>query len=224
VDTLCAALLVQDFTKEERKQLAAKSRTDIPKFGSAARQNVIQEMHARFIELQKSLAAAGPSSSSSPAAAAAVGDVHDVQSPAKVSLDQGSGEQQDGSSKPEQQQEQQQVFSLQQQQQQRCGSPQVSAGGTSELLSHFQNSGSSSAVAASPPASPIQQQQQQQQMPMQFQQQHMMGAPALGPGAVSDLPADRGLTFLIVVLSVAIAAVLLKKVVVAFGDVRHPML
>jgi hypothetical protein len=223
VDTLCAALLVQDFTKEERKQLAAKSRTDIPKFGSAARQNVIQEMHARFIELQKLLAAAGPSSSSSPAAAAAaVGDVQDVQSPAKVSLDQGSGEQQDGSSKPEQQQEQQQVFSLQQQQQQRCGSPQVSAGGTSELLSHLQNSGSSSAVAASPPASPIQ--QQQQQMPMQFQQQHMMGAPALGPGAVSDLPADRGLTFLIVVLSVAIAAVLLKKVVVAFGDVRHPML
>jgi hypothetical protein len=48
----------------------------------------------------------------------------------------------------------------------------------------------------------------------------MVNAAALGGAAVSDLPNDKGLTFLIVVLSVAIAAMLLKKVIVAFGDVR----
>lgn len=218
-------------------QLAAKSRTDIPKFGSAGRQKVIQEMHARFVQQQAALASAGASSSkgsskdSNPAAA---GAEQDVQPPAKAVQDQGvGGVQQDGSSgegTPQQQHEQQPqlqpVFSRhapQQQLLQQQWSPQVSAGGSAELMSHLQHS----TAAAAPQEVAAQHMQQQQQVPLQFQQQHqarMLGAPALGPGAVSDLPGDRGLTFLIVVLSVAIAAMLLKKVVVAFGDVRPPML
>jgi hypothetical protein len=226
----------QDFTKEERMQLAAKSRADVPKFGSAGRQKVIQEMHTRFLQQQAALAAAGASSSKgasasskdgkdSSAAGAGAAAAQDVQAAAQ---DQGvGGVQQDSSSnssngKPQQQQHEQQqpqlepVFSRhepQQQQLQQPRSPQVSAGGSAELMSHLQH--------RAPAAAAPHHMQQQQQV---FQQARMMGAPALGPGAVSDLPGDRGLTFLIVVLSVAIAAMLLKKVVVAFGDVRHPML
>jgi hypothetical protein len=220
---------VQDFTKEERMQLAVKSRTDVPKFGSAARQKVISDMHTRFIELQASLAAAGSSSgSNAPAAAApaaAAPAARDVQSPPKLSLDQGVT-QPDGST---QQQQQQPVCSLQQQQQQQGTppqSPQVSAGGSAELVSHLHpRSGSSSSVT--PAAAAVSPQQQQLPVLLRHQQQQqqrvVMAAPGLA-GGVSDGPADRGLTFLIVVLSVAIAAMLLKKVIVAFGDVRHPML
>lgn len=215
-------------------QLAVKSRTDMPKFGSAARQKVISDMHSRFIKLQEQLAAAGSSSSAgsssgsvpqSPAAAAAAAPakeavVRDVLQAAGVaSADQQVAAQDSrgtaGAQHP--QQLQQPVFSLQQQQR-GLTSPQVSAGGSSELMSHLHHRAGAQQ----------QQQAQQQQLPavLQQQQQVAMAAPGLGHAGVSDLPADRGLTFLIVVLSVAIAAMLLKKVVVAFGvvGVQHPML
>jgi len=235
----------QDFTKEERMQLAVKSRTDIPKFGSAARQKVINDMHTRFMELQQSLAAAAASSSgsngSSPAKATpAAAAVRDVQSPSRASVDQGvagaaaaaaaaAAGAAVASPDSSKQQEQQPVFSLQQQQQQRVS--QVSLGGSSDQLPPLlrstnsgSNGGSNSPPAATAGAAPVgQQQQQQQQVVAAMQQQQVMAAAALGPGAVSDMPGDRGLTFLIVVLSVAIVAMLLKKVVVAFGDIRPAM-
>ncbi|GFH25978.1 predicted protein [Haematococcus lacustris] len=40
-----------DYTKEERRALAIKSRTTIPKFGSAERQRITDEMHARMLAL-----------------------------------------------------------------------------------------------------------------------------------------------------------------------------
>ncbi|KAJ9525969.1 hypothetical protein QJQ45_009351 [Haematococcus lacustris] len=41
----------KDYTKEERRALAIKSRTTIPKFGSAERQRITDEMHARMLAL-----------------------------------------------------------------------------------------------------------------------------------------------------------------------------
>lgn len=218
-----------DFTKEERMQMAVKSRTDMPKFGSAARQKVIADMHSRFIKLQEQLAAAGSSSSTgsssgsapqSPAAAAPAKEsvVRDVLQPTEVaSADQKVAVQDSRGTSGEQLKVQQPVFSLQQQQR-GLTSPQVSAGGSSELMSHLHHRAGAQQQQS--------QQQQQAQAPAMLQQQVAMTAPGLGHAGVSDLPADRGLTFLIVVLSVAIAAMLLKKVVVAFGvvGVQHPML
>ncbi|KAJ9527483.1 hypothetical protein QJQ45_025787, partial [Haematococcus lacustris] len=40
-----------DYTKEERRALAIKSRTTIPKFGSAERQRITDEMHARMLAI-----------------------------------------------------------------------------------------------------------------------------------------------------------------------------
>lgn len=218
-------------------QMAVKSRTDMPKFGSAARQKVIADMHSRFIKLQEQLAAAGSSSSTgsssgsapqSPAAAAPAGAaaaapakesvVRDVLQPTEVaSADQKVAVQDSRGTSGEQLKVQQPVFSLQQQQR-GLTSPQVSAGGSSELMSHLHHRAGAQQQQS--------QQQQQAQAPAMLQQQVAMTAPGLGHAGVSDLPADRGLTFLIVVLSVAIAAMLLKKVVVAFGvvGVQHPML
>jgi hypothetical protein len=232
----CVWLCLQDFSKEERMQMAAKSRTDMPKFGSAARQKVISDMHTRFIKQQEQLAAAGSSSGAgssssstpqSPAAAAAAAAapageavVRDVLQAAQVaSADQQVAAQDSRGSTGAQhpQQLQQPVFSLQQQQR-GLTSPQVSAGGSSELMSHLHHRAGAQQQQ--------QQVQQQVQLPAVLQQQVAMTAPGLDHAGVSDLPADRGLTFLIVVLSVAIAAMLLKKVVVAFGvvGVQHPML
>eukprot|EP00195_Chlamydomonas_chlamydogama_P011269 CAMPEP_0202896150 /NCGR_PEP_ID=MMETSP1392-20130828/5201_1 /ASSEMBLY_ACC=CAM_ASM_000868 /TAXON_ID=225041 /ORGANISM="Chlamydomonas chlamydogama, Strain SAG 11-48b" /LENGTH=329 /DNA_ID=CAMNT_0049581395 /DNA_START=89 /DNA_END=1078 /DNA_ORIENTATION=- len=46
------ALGALDYTKEERKKLAAKSRVDVPKYGSAERQRVIDDMHARMMAVE----------------------------------------------------------------------------------------------------------------------------------------------------------------------------
>ena len=57
---LCLGLS-QDYTKEERKSLARKSRLGPPSFGSAERQKVSQELHETMIaaEQQVSMAACG---------------------------------------------------------------------------------------------------------------------------------------------------------------------
>lgn len=50
-----------DYTKEERQQLAAKSRLEAPRLGSASRQKVVDDLHRRMLALQEAAAAAGPS-------------------------------------------------------------------------------------------------------------------------------------------------------------------
>lgn len=42
-----------DYSKEERKSLALKSRAEVPKFGSAERQKVLEELHNRMMDLQE---------------------------------------------------------------------------------------------------------------------------------------------------------------------------
>ncbi|KAG2436670.1 hypothetical protein HXX76_006198 [Chlamydomonas incerta] len=46
------ALGAIDFTKDERRILAARSRTELPRFGSAERQRVIDDMHARMLAVE----------------------------------------------------------------------------------------------------------------------------------------------------------------------------
>lgn len=41
---------MQDFTKDERKVLAAKAHNEPPTFGSAERQRVIDDMHQRMLK------------------------------------------------------------------------------------------------------------------------------------------------------------------------------
>ena len=45
--------LSQDFPKEERRRLAAKSRREYPTFGSVERQQVTAEVHQRMLEMEK---------------------------------------------------------------------------------------------------------------------------------------------------------------------------
>ncbi len=49
----------QDYTKEERQQLAAKSRLAAPKVASQARQRLVDGLHARMLELEARPAARG---------------------------------------------------------------------------------------------------------------------------------------------------------------------
>ncbi|KXZ44643.1 hypothetical protein GPECTOR_64g137 [Gonium pectorale] len=63
------ALGALDFPREERRKLAARSRLEAPRFGSAERQRVIDEMHARMLAIAaekdaERAAAAGAGSSS----------------------------------------------------------------------------------------------------------------------------------------------------------------
>jgi hypothetical protein len=200
----CTACRLQDFTKEERVQLAAKSRAEPPKFGSAGRQKVIDDMHARFLEVQRKAAAAAAgagssSSASSPngkavaaaagAAVAAVGAPRPSDDAAAV--DQGAAGAQlpsnagNSNSEPQQQRD---VFRLSE-------------------------------------SSRAQQQQapQVQQVHAQVQAPPLLVGAGSGGGGVGvasvpgELPGDRGLTFLAVVLSVAIVAMLLKKFILAIG-------
>ncbi|KAG2439668.1 hypothetical protein HYH02_010550 [Chlamydomonas schloesseri] len=46
------ALGAIDFTKDERRILAARSRTELPRFGSADRQRVIEDMHGRMLAVE----------------------------------------------------------------------------------------------------------------------------------------------------------------------------
>ncbi|KAG2497686.1 hypothetical protein HYH03_004423 [Edaphochlamys debaryana] len=57
------ALGAIDFSKEERRVLAARSRAEPPRFGSAERQRVIEDMHARMLAMEA--AQPGPSGSGS---------------------------------------------------------------------------------------------------------------------------------------------------------------
>jgi len=43
----------QDFPKEERRRLAAKSRREFPTFGSVERQQVTEEVHHWMLEIEK---------------------------------------------------------------------------------------------------------------------------------------------------------------------------
>ena len=57
-----------DFTKDERRILAARANKEAPAFGSAERQRVIDDMHRRMLER----VAAAQASSSAPASLAQV--------------------------------------------------------------------------------------------------------------------------------------------------------
>ena len=44
---------MQDYTKDERRRLAAKSRTEPPMFGSLQRQEVTRAVHQRMLDAEK---------------------------------------------------------------------------------------------------------------------------------------------------------------------------
>lgn len=231
---------MQDFTKDERKQLAAKSCTEVPKFGSAARQKVINDMHQLMLELQQQAAAKNSSSSSSPSRAKETAPAGPA-APAAVVLGRsasidaaptGLGSSDQDSQKRLQPQQQ----SLQQLQLQ-PRSQQVSTTGESKQFQQQQQaesaslqdtlgqnltittSSSSSSLQDYPkrPAAAVSPQQQPSVISSQLQlQPSAMVAAGSRPGDLGD----RGLTFLAVVLSVVIAAMLLKKVMSAMGGYR----
>lgn len=60
-----------DYPSEERRSLALKSRTEIPKFGSAERQKIIDELHHRMLEVHPEK---GSSSETAPTTAQPVAD------------------------------------------------------------------------------------------------------------------------------------------------------
>jgi len=198
-----------DFTKEERQALALKSRTDPPKFGSPARQTVIDEMHQRMLQLMQQHQASSSSSSPKPAgaapseatpsAAAAAGSLAGAR---QFSDDVGSRQQ-------EQQQQQTSAGSA------AAGAKEVAAvgsdlgqsdqslkGSAREGVSQQQWSSSSAAAAAAGPV----------------ETRASAAAAAGSPGpAYTETPADKGLTFLASVLVVAIVALLFKKFANAWG-------
>lgn len=222
----CCCPCLQDFTKDERKQLALKSRTDIPKFGSAARQKVISDMHERMLELQQQ--AATSSSSRSPAKAADADLAAPVapQTPAAAPLVRApstdvvprdaNGHDQD-SSKCQQQDQAASGKAAAKPPQQR---PKQQGAASSDLHNSSKDSNAQPPSAASPggAAAVMQQQQPPAAVIQQLEQLQRAGIVAAGsrPGDLGD----RGLTFLAVVLSVAIAAMLLKKVMTAVGGYR----
>ncbi|GFR40410.1 hypothetical protein Agub_g984 [Astrephomene gubernaculifera] len=65
---------LQDFPKEERRLLAARSRAEVPRFGSAERQRVIDDMHARMLAMPGSAAAAQQAAVIAPTPAAAAAE------------------------------------------------------------------------------------------------------------------------------------------------------
>eukprot|EP00878_Enallax_costatus_P014571 GHUV01015242.1.p1 GENE.GHUV01015242.1~~GHUV01015242.1.p1 ORF type:complete len:233 (+),score=129.87 GHUV01015242.1:172-870(+) len=218
------ALCRQDFTKDERKQLAIKSRTEVPKFGSPARQKVINDMHQRMLELQQQAAAASSSSNSkesatadaaapvAPATPAAVPLVRTVSSDtcadAAYSSDQDSSKQHQQRKLAQQQHKQPTCTqpSLKQDQQQQ---QQVIAG-SSTLDSHKAVQDAAKQASSAPAAVPQAAVANQQHLQLQH-------AAVLAAGSRPSDMGDKGLAFLAVVLSVAIAAMLLKKVMTAMG-------
>uniref|UniRef100_A0A383WFP1 UBC core domain-containing protein n=1 Tax=Tetradesmus obliquus TaxID=3088 RepID=A0A383WFP1_TETOB len=242
-----------DFTKDERQQLAVKSRTEVPKFGSAARQKVINEMHQRMLTLQQQQEESSSSKAAGAAAAAAASPAGADSAPAAAA----AGSDQEGSKQQQQQQQdnmqamQEHPAAVQQQQLQDAVSSSrqdnnkasiaaAAAGGKKPAAAA---AAGAAATAAASPATPV--------ASAPAAAAAAAAAPAAAPavaaaplghpvyvaaragspataaaggGAVGsrpgELPADRGLTFLAVVLSVAIAAMLLKKVMTAMGGYR----
>eukprot|EP00879_Flechtneria_rotunda_P009371 GHRR01009811.1.p1 GENE.GHRR01009811.1~~GHRR01009811.1.p1 ORF type:complete len:303 (+),score=158.60 GHRR01009811.1:678-1586(+) len=244
-----------DFTKDERKQLAAKSHTEVPKFGSAARQIVINNLHQRMLKLQAQAAAGKAASASSGAdssvqvsataapQATAVADIADVAAGAKASSDQAS---QAAKSKADSSQEYNVAWQTLQQlgsnglQQHSQAKPD--AGTDSMDSQQWQDKYRGAAISSQPTVRSIALQaaptaaapavEAQLYVPdmaitaagaaavVAGRQLHAARASVAGNSQIGELPSDRGLTFLIVVLSVAIAAVLLKKVMTAMGHYR----
>lgn len=214
---------LQDFTKDERKQLAVKSRTEVPKFGSAARQKVINDMHQRMLELQQQ-APASSSSSSSPSKvkeAAPAGPPTSAVAPLgrTVSIDAtptGARDSDQDTNKQQQVQQQQEVLQPQVVQQGQQPAPEVQQQQTSSSVQVSPSSNSNSSMQ-SVTKQPAAVQYQQASPPNQLQlQRAAMVAAGSRPGDLGD----KGLTFLALVLSVAIAAMLLKKVMTAMGGYR----
>ncbi|WIA18651.1 hypothetical protein OEZ85_003356 [Tetradesmus obliquus] len=238
-----------DFTKDERQQLAVKSRTEVPKFGSAARQKVINEMHQRMLTLQQQQEESSSSKAAGAAAAAASPAGADA-APAAAA----AGSDQEGSKQQQQQQDNMQAMqehpaAVQQQQLQDAVSSSrqdnnkasiaaAAAGGkkpaaaaaaagaaaTAAASPAIPVASAPAAAAAAPAAAPA---VASAPLGHPVYVAARAGSPATaaaGGGAVGsrpgELPADRGLTFLAVVLSVAIAAMLLKKVMTAMGGYR----
>ncbi len=79
---------MQDYTKEERRKLAAKAFREPPKFGSPERQRLIEEMHARMVAAVCEAAAAKPGTSAQPPASPAATEgpttVRRCQGPARA--------------------------------------------------------------------------------------------------------------------------------------------
>jgi hypothetical protein len=225
VKVVCYAL--QDFTKEERQQLAVKSQSEMPKFGSAARQKVIQEMHQRMLDLQAaSVAARSSSPSVVPASDAAA-----LQSDVPGASEDGKSDQSSSRSSQGSKQQQQQQSSLSP-----SGDPAVLSDTDSSDQHLLPAAGSPNTTAVKSmgtAAAALQQQQQQQldrtlplgvegpQWQQQQQQQLLHLQRGRAPSWAGDSPAgDRGLTFLAVVLAVAIAGMLFKKVMTAMAGYR----
>ena len=200
---------LQDFTKEERQALALKSRTDPPKFGSPARQKVIDDMHQRMLQLMQQHQASSSSSSSPKPAAAAPSEATPSVAAAAGSL-AGSRQFSDDVGSRQQQEQQQQASAGSAA---AAGAKQVAAvgsdlGETDQSLKGSATEGasqqhwSSSSAAAAVPA----------------ETRPSAAAAAGSPGpAYTETPADKGLTFLASVLVVAIVALLFKKFANAWG-------
>lgn len=230
---------LQDFTKEERQQLAVKSRTEVPKFGSPARQKVINEMHQRMLELQQEAAASSNvagQTAAQPTAAAAAGADRPVTSATSAA----AGSDEDNSK----QQGVQHQAALQLQQQQ----PEHDAYDSDTAPVQDNHRGAARDTAAKKPAATAAAGAPIQATPAPATAAAAAGVPAhasvaaaaaaavpalaaqqmqlvragaaVGSSRPGELPGDRGLTFLIVVLSVAIAAMLLKKVMTAMVGYR----
>ncbi|KAF6254292.1 ubiquitin-conjugating enzyme/RWD-like protein [Scenedesmus sp. NREL 46B-D3] len=187
-----------DFTKDERQQLAVKSRAEVPKFGSAARQKVVSEMHQRMLQLQQQQ------------------QQHHIQAMqgAPVAVQHPWQREQDAVS---------------------SSMPDNNRGSTGNAAAAKKTPTAPTASAAATPAVPVVPAPAAAAAPavgaaighpvyVAARAGSPVSAAAGGGGAVGsrpgELPGDRGLTFLAVVLSVAIAAMLLKKVMTAMSGYR----
>lgn len=222
---------MQDYTTEERTQLAAKSLTDVPKFGSPARQKVVHDMHARMLELQRAAAAAGSSSSGgakqgSPAAAAAASAATAVAAAGSAAAPADPDADAVPSGRDSAASDQRSSTPLSSKQALPPGSPDTAGSDTSSSDQQQRQApqlpASSGAASPQPLAAPVSAPTAHVQMhaaPALLQQQQRLLAATQGslPG---DMAGDRGLTFLVVVLSVAIVAMLFRKVMTAMSGYR----
>eukprot|EP00877_Chromochloris_zofingiensis_P001444 jgi/Chrzof1/112/Cz01g03270.t1 len=183
---------MQDFTKDERQQLAAKSRTELPKFGSASRQKVIEELHQRMLALDKQ-AVASSSQNSLPAAPSSTMGCKPsscgTMDAAKPVVNDSVHEHQHADGEA--------TVSINLQQQ-KSSTPSQQTGASKQC----------------PARAEVPQQTMYSNQHMNTAHIHNMQHQQLQATAP---PGDKGLTFLALVLSVAIAAMLLKKIMYAWG-------
>jgi hypothetical protein len=209
-------IYLQDFTKEERQALALKSQSDPPKFGSPARQKVIDEMHQRMLQLLQQRASSSTSSSSRSQKDVGVALVEAAPTAAAAAA---------AGSLSEGRQFSDDIGSRQQQQQAGTASATEVAKEATAFGSDLGHTDQTNKGL------PLQNEVQQQQHSSATAAARTVQATAAGSSPelpftaaaasagqpYTETPADKGLTFLASVLVVAIVALLFKKFANAWG-------